>query len=79
MANLEENFLQNTHSKPLLYLRYIDDIFLLRTHGKEKLLQFQNDYNSEDHDIFVYLFLFYFYLYIYAPDSQESDGGVIHV
>ena len=32
MANLEENFLQNTHNKPLIYLRYIDDIFLLWTH-----------------------------------------------
>ena len=29
MSNLEENFLQNTHNKPLIYLRYIDDIFLL--------------------------------------------------
>ena len=38
MANLEKNFLQNTHNKPLIYLRYIDDIFLLWTHGEEKLL-----------------------------------------
>ena len=37
MTNLEENVLQNTHNKPLIYLRYIDDIFLLWTHGKEKL------------------------------------------
>ena len=29
MSNLEENFLQNTRNKPLIYLRYIDDIFLL--------------------------------------------------
>ena len=53
MANLEENFLQNTHNKPLIYLRYIDDIFLLWTHGKEKLLQFLKDFNSEDPDIHV--------------------------
>ena len=38
MANLEENLWQNTHNKPLLYLRYIDDIFLSCTHEEEKLL-----------------------------------------
>ena len=43
MANLEENFLQNTHNKLLLYLRYIDNIFLLWTHGEEKLPQFYKD------------------------------------
>ena len=53
MANLEESFLQNTHNKPLIYLRYIDDIFLLWTHGEEKLLQFYKDFNSEDPDIHV--------------------------
>ena len=47
MANLDENFLQNTHNKPLLYLRYINDIFLLWTHGEE-LLQFHKDFNSEN-------------------------------
>ena len=53
MANLEENFLQNTHNKPLIYLRYIDDILLLWTHGEEKLLQFYKDFNSQDPDIHV--------------------------
>ena len=53
MANLEENFLQNTHNKPLIYLRYIDDVFLLWTHEEEKLLQFYKDFNSEDPDIHV--------------------------
>ena len=37
MANLEENVLQNIHNKPLLYLGYINDIFLLWTHGEEEL------------------------------------------
>ena len=53
MANLEENFLQNTHNKPLIYLRYIDDIFLFWIHGEEKLLQFYKDFNSKDPDIHV--------------------------
>ena len=53
MFNLEENFLPNTHNKPLIYLRYIDDIFMLWTHGEKKLLQFYKDFNSEDPDIHV--------------------------
>ena len=53
MANLEENFLQNTHNKPLIYLRYIDDFFLLWTNEKEKLLQLYKDFNSEDPEIHV--------------------------
>ena len=52
MANLEEKVLQNIHiNKPLLYLKYIDDIFLLWTHGEEELLRFHKDFNSEDQDI----------------------------
>ena len=51
MANLEENFLQNTYNKPSLYLRYIDDIILLWTHGEKELLQFNKDFNLEDHNI----------------------------
>ena len=53
MVNLEENFLQNNHNKPLIYLSYIDDIFLLWTHEEEELLQFYKDFNSEDRDIHV--------------------------
>ncbi|KAJ7344550.1 hypothetical protein JRQ81_000500 [Phrynocephalus forsythii] len=36
MADLE-HFLNHCTQKPLLYLRYIDDIFLLWTHGEESL------------------------------------------
>uniref|UniRef100_A0A8C3SHY8 Progestin and adipoQ receptor family member 3 n=1 Tax=Chelydra serpentina TaxID=8475 RepID=A0A8C3SHY8_CHESE len=31
---------------PLLYLRYIDDIFIIWTHGKETLEEFHHDFNS---------------------------------
>ena len=51
MANLEENFLRNTQSKPLLCLRYLDDIFLLRIHREEELLKFCKDFNLENHHI----------------------------
>ena len=51
MSNLEQNFLQNTNNKPLIYFRCIDDIFLLWTHGEEQLLQFHKNFNFEDPDI----------------------------
>ena len=35
MANLEENLLQNTHNKLLLYLRYMNDIFLMDTQRRK--------------------------------------------
>ena len=33
MADLEENFLSGYPYKPLAYYRYIDDIFIIRSHG----------------------------------------------
>ena len=51
MANLKENFLQNTHNKPILFFKCIDDIFLLWKLGKKELLQCYNDFNSEDYEI----------------------------
>ncbi|KAJ7331931.1 hypothetical protein JRQ81_014111, partial [Phrynocephalus forsythii] len=37
MADLEQCFLKHCTQKPLLYLRYIDDIFLIWTYGEESL------------------------------------------
>ena len=53
MANLEENVLKYIHNKPLLYLGYLNDIFLLWTHGEEELQQFHKDFNSENPDIHI--------------------------
>ncbi|KAM7176581.1 uncharacterized protein RBU57_002185 [Macrochelys suwanniensis] len=43
MADLEQRFLSSRHLTPLLYLRYIDDIFIIWTHGKEKLTQWDRN------------------------------------
>ena len=40
MGDLEERILQNCSFKPLVWWRYIDDIFLLWQHGEEKLKEF---------------------------------------
>ena len=40
MAALEEGFLNSVQDKPLVWLRYIDDIFFIWQHGEEKLKEF---------------------------------------
>ncbi|XP_039261676.2 uncharacterized protein LOC120337843 [Styela clava] len=46
MANLESNLLDKTPLKPQYYCRFIDDCFLIWTHGKEKLSEFVTLANS---------------------------------
>ncbi|XP_065445349.1 uncharacterized protein LOC135982467 isoform X2 [Chrysemys picta bellii] len=46
MADLEQRFLSSRPLVPLLYLRYIDDIFIIWTHGKEALEEFHLDFNN---------------------------------
>lgn len=46
MAALEEHFLSTQSKKPLLWKRYIDDIFLLWEHGEESLNSFLTALNS---------------------------------
>ena len=45
MAHPEERILEKSTQKPLLYLRYIDDIFILWTHGKIALDIFCSQFN----------------------------------
>ncbi|XP_067413152.1 uncharacterized protein [Emydura macquarii macquarii] len=51
MADLEHRFLKTCPQAPLLYLRYIDDIFIIWTHGKESLKEFHWDFNNFYHTI----------------------------
>ena len=48
MDSLEGSFLQSLASdeKPLIWIRYIDNIFLIWTHGEGKLIEFINKLNS---------------------------------
>ena len=46
MGDLEEKFLAQFPLKPYLWLRYIDDIFMVWTHGEDKLEHFINHINS---------------------------------
>ena len=46
LAKLEEDFLNQCEYKPTVWYRYIDDIFMVWTHGDEKLKQFLDALNS---------------------------------
>ena len=46
MAELEENFLSGYPYKPLAYYRYIDDIFIIWSHGLDLLHDFINSINT---------------------------------
>ncbi len=49
MGRLEQNILKTLETKglkPALYLRYIDDIFIILNQGEEKLLEFINYFNE---------------------------------
>ena len=46
MHQLEQSFLSTQTYKPLIWIRYIDDIFAPWTHGEEKLHSFLQDLNN---------------------------------
>ena len=43
MDSLEEDMLNNSLLKPLVWWRYIDDIFVMWEHGEEELKKFFRD------------------------------------
>ena len=46
MANFEDQWVYSYPIKPLTWLRYIDDIFMIWTHGHEALSEFMDHLNS---------------------------------
>ena len=46
MDRVEQDFLKIQELKPLLWLRFIDDIFFICTHGKEELKKFMEKLNN---------------------------------
>ena len=50
-GTLKKYLLDKCTDKPLLYLRYVDDIFLIWQHGEDKLEQFHAYVNSLHHNI----------------------------
>ncbi len=51
MADWEENVLKKCTLKPLLWVRFIDDIYILWPHGYDSFQQFFNVLNSHDESI----------------------------
>ena len=46
MGQVKTEFLKRQKRKPLVWIRYIDDVFFIWTHGKEKLSLFLEDLNN---------------------------------
>ena len=46
MADLEEKILNTSEKKPMIWWRYIDNIFFILEHGQESLEKFLNKLNS---------------------------------
>ena len=46
MDEVERTFLEKQSKKPIIWLRYIDDIFLIWAYGEQKLERFLNDLNK---------------------------------
>ena len=46
MASIEQTFIDKSEQTPLFYVRSIDDIFMIWTHGSEELEQFTTRANS---------------------------------
>ena len=46
MDELERAFLQTQEHQPFLWLRYIDDIFFIWTHGEKRLQAFLEKFNK---------------------------------
>ena len=51
MAELDENFLSGYPCGPLAYYRYIDDIFIIWSHGLDLLQDFANSINNQHSNI----------------------------
>ena len=51
MAVLEEDFLSKCTLQPWMYLRYIDDIFMIWPHGENDLATFHEAFNKHNPNI----------------------------
>lgn len=66
MHSFEKDAISSSHLKPLVYKRYIDDIFGVWQHGKESLIQFFNHFNSRNKDI------------QFTMETDYTNGGWLH-
>ena len=51
MDDLQTKLLQSQSLQPLVWFRYIDEVFFIWTHGNDKLEKFLDDLNSFDFNI----------------------------
>ena len=51
MTRLEERLLEASPDKPLIWMRFIDDVFFIWMHGEERLKSFIDHLNSSHETI----------------------------
>ena len=79
MANLEESFLRDRPHSPLMWLRYIDDIFCVWPHSGEALSSFLEDLDHS-HSVIKYMhevsqhFVVFLDTEIHKGTRFNSDG-----
>uniref|UniRef100_A0A8C3F2N4 Reverse transcriptase domain-containing protein n=1 Tax=Chrysemys picta bellii TaxID=8478 RepID=A0A8C3F2N4_CHRPI len=76
MADLEQHFLSSHPLAALLYLRYIDDIFIIWTHRKEALEEFHLDFNNFHPTIHLSLDQSTQEIHFLDTTVQISDGHI---
>ncbi|XP_044165755.1 uncharacterized protein LOC122949770 [Acropora millepora] len=76
MHDLESKLLAWVPVKPFIWLRYIDDIFMVWTEGEEKLLEFLKNINNF-HDTIKFTFDWSRDLIHYLDVQVINNGGVI--
>ena len=78
MAELEENFLSGYPYKPLAYYRYIDDIFIIWSHGLDLLHNFINSINNQ-HSNIIFTFNISTTSVNFLDVTIDLHGGNIHI
>ena len=77
MGRLEEWLLEASADKPLVWMRFIDDVFFIWTHGEEKLKHFINFLNSSHDTIKITSKLSRETIIFLRRPGQEREGGTL--
>ncbi|OCU02324.1 hypothetical protein XELAEV_18008087mg [Xenopus laevis] len=72
MAKLEEDFLSTSNTKPLTYLLYIDDIFIIWTDTEQELIPFHKQF--QDFHPTINLKMSYSPTHIHSGNNHSHQG-----
>ena len=76
MGQVKTEFLKRQKRKPLVWIRYIDDVFFIWTHGKEKVSLFLEDLNNFHPNIKFFHEVNKESIYFLDHNIRLSDGNI---